>query len=167
MWTKRRSDANEPFLIFSPWCPSDRVQHRLALPIINLVPPTVPSCPPPPPPKKNYKQKHGLGFSLDYCDTQNTSDLELKQCLHTTWDPLLLHYYVSPKNLAPFRTLPQLFSTVSQPMSETFKTVIWTHCHCYKGPRFDSISMTHRHFYFHFIIFILMSQTQIDMVFFF
>ena len=30
MWTKRRSDANEPFLIFSPWCPSDRVQHRLA-----------------------------------------------------------------------------------------------------------------------------------------
>ena len=29
MWTERRSDANEPFLIFSPWCPSDRVQHRL------------------------------------------------------------------------------------------------------------------------------------------
>ena len=29
MWTKRRSDANELFLIFSPWCPSDRVQHRL------------------------------------------------------------------------------------------------------------------------------------------
>ena len=29
MWTERRSDANESFFIFSPWCPSDRVQHRL------------------------------------------------------------------------------------------------------------------------------------------
>ena len=29
MWTERRSDANEPFLIFSPWCLSDPVQHRL------------------------------------------------------------------------------------------------------------------------------------------
>ena len=29
MWTERRSDANEPFFIFSPWCPADRVQHRL------------------------------------------------------------------------------------------------------------------------------------------
>ena len=114
--------------------------------------------PPPPPAKKNYKQKHCFRFLLDYCDTQNTSDLVLKQCLHTPWDPLLLHHYVSPKHLAPFRTLPQLFSTVSQPMSEKFKTVIWTHCHCYKGPRFDSISMTHRHFYFNFIF---MSQTKI------
>ena len=47
----------------------------------------------------------------------------LMQCLRTTWDPLLLHYSVSPKNLAFFRTLPQLFSTVSQPMSETLRTM--------------------------------------------
>ena len=29
MWTERRLDANEPFFIFFPWCPSDPVQHRL------------------------------------------------------------------------------------------------------------------------------------------
>ena len=29
MWTEQRSDASEPFLISSPWCPSDRVQDRL------------------------------------------------------------------------------------------------------------------------------------------
>ena len=109
-----------------------------------------------------------MGFSLDYCDTQNTSNLELKQCLHTTWDPLLLHYYVSPKTLAPFRTLLQLFSTVSQPMSETFKTVIWTHCHCYKGPRFDSISMTQTFlFSFYYFYFNVTNPNILDMVFFF
>ena len=51
----------------------------------------------------------------------NTFDLVLKQSLHTAWDPLLLHYCVSPKNVAPFSTLPQLFSTVSQRMSETLR----------------------------------------------
>ena len=40
------------------------------------------------------------------------------------WFHPLLHYYVSPKNLASFRTLPQLFSTVSQPMSETLRTMV-------------------------------------------
>ena len=56
----------------------------------NLVPPTVHSSPHPPPPlqKKKYiyiyKQKHCFHFLLDYCDTQNTSDLVVKQCLHTT-----------------------------------------------------------------------------------
>ena len=128
------------------------------LPTINR-----PFLPHPHPTPKKYKQKHYCRFPLDYCDTQNTSNLELKQCLHTTRDPLLLHHYVSPKNLAPFRTLPQLFSTVSQPMSEKFKTMMWTLLQI-NNAIFDSISMTQTFLfllYFFYLYFILVSQTQI------
>ena len=109
LFARKRRRSTVPVLYQPPRSRSRRVSD-LKVPI-KPCSPNRPLLPPTPPPQKNYKQKHGLGFSLDYCDTQNTSDLELKQCLHTTWDPLLLHYYVSPKNLAPFRTLPQLFST--------------------------------------------------------
>ena len=103
-----------------------------ALPIINLVPPTVHSSPHPPPPKKKktiyiyiltealISLSFGLLWYPEYLrlSSQAVSAYNLRSSVA----PLLC----IPKESGTFQDTAELFSTVSQPMSETFKTVIWT-----------------------------------------